>query len=122
MEIFILQGTVGTPEDFATIEYSQSIGIKKLSNNIPSTYKLYQNYPNPFNPSTEIKFQIPISSFTKLIVYNILGSEVTTLVNEQLKPGTYEVEWGASNYPSGVYFYKLTTAEFTETKRMVLVK
>jgi hypothetical protein len=100
------------------------IGIKKLSNEVPEKFELFQNYPNPFNPSTKIKFDIPVKSVgqTFLSVYDILGREVATLVNEKLNPGTYEVEWNASNYPSGVYFYKLETGNFTETKRMMLIK
>ncbi len=89
---------------------------------------MYQNYSNPF---TKIKFDVPFSplnewgdkgGFITLKVYDILGREVATLVNEHLKPGTYEVEWDGSNYPSGVYFYKLITKEFSETKPMVLIK
>jgi hypothetical protein len=89
---------------------------------------LYQNYPNPFNPITTIKFAVPLNKggerglSVHLAVYDILGREITVLVNESLKPGTYEVTWEASNYASGVYFYKLLTNEFSETKRMVLIK
>ena len=109
--------------------------IRIYQNTIPSCYKLYQNYPNPFNPTTKINFSIPPSKGargmnTELIIYDILGREITTLFNEQIKPGTYEVEWDGSNYPSGVYFYnlKLSNAlaplsiEFSETKKMVLLK
>lgn len=98
------------------------IGIKPISNEIPKSYTLSQNYPNPFNPSTRIKFDLPKSSFTKLHIYDILGREVARLVNEQLKPGTYEVEWNGSNYPSGVYFYKIIAGDFNAVKKMVLVK
>jgi hypothetical protein len=103
------------------------IGIKSMSTEIPDKFSLYQNYPNPFNPVTKIKFDIPPSKgargmITQLINYDILGREISTLVNEQLNPGTYEVEWDASNYPSGVYFYKLTTSNYTETRKMVLMK
>ncbi|NOS85077.1 MAG: T9SS type A sorting domain-containing protein [Ignavibacteria bacterium] len=101
------------------------IGIQTISNEIPNSFSLSQNYPNPFNPSTKIRFAIPYASSvaqTFLSVHDILGREVTTLVNQQLSPGTYEVEWDASNYPSGLYFYKLTSSDFTETKRMILIK
>ena len=100
-------------------------GIKIISSQTPNQFSLSQNYPNPFNPSTKIKFQIPIGTSVAQIflsVYDILGREITTLVDQQLQPGTYEVEWDASQYPSGVYFYKLTSGEFAETKRMVLLK
>ncbi|RPI17293.1 MAG: T9SS C-terminal target domain-containing protein [Ignavibacteriae bacterium] len=99
-----------------------TIGIKKIENIVPNEYRLYQNYPNPFNPKTIINFQLPMSNDVKLIIYDALGREVTTLVNEPLKPGTYEVEWNAYEFPSGVYFYRLQTESFTDTKRMVLIK
>ncbi len=113
-------------DDYCTIMYSQAIGIQPISSEVPDNFSLSQNYPNPFNPVTKIKFSIPPSrgarGMTRLIIYDILGREVTMLVNEQLKPGTYEVEWDGSNFPSGVYFYTLKTEQFRETKRMVLLK
>jgi Secretion system C-terminal sorting domain len=98
------------------------IGIKLFSNEIPKEFKLYNNYPNPFNPSTKIKFALPKNSYTKLIVYDILGRELLTIVNEQLSAGTYSVDWNTSDYPSGIYYYKLTSGEFTETRKAVLIK
>jgi hypothetical protein len=89
---------------------------------VPNHYILKQNYPNPFNPSTTIKFGIPRSEVVKLVVYDILGREVRTLVNEMKTSGTYEVTFDASMLSSGVYFYKLETPSFSETKRMLLVK
>jgi hypothetical protein len=89
---------------------------------IPESFSLHQNYPNPFNPITKIKFDIPKSSNTKILIYDVLGKLIATLVNENLKPGSYEVEWDGSWYASGVYFYSLVTDEFVETKRMVLIK
>jgi len=86
------------------------------------SYRLHQNYPNPFNPSTNIRYSIPKSTYVKLVVFDMLGREVEILVNEKLSPGTYEVNWNASNYPSGVYLYKITTDDFTETKIMNLIK
>jgi len=108
--------------------YGQIIGLEKSEQNILLEFELSQNYPNPFNPYTKIKFSLPAVGerhafhTTKLIIYDVLGREITTLVNEQLQPGTYEVEWDASNYTSGVYFYKLITAEFVENRKMVLIK
>ncbi len=104
--------------------YSQPIGIINIGNNVPKTFKLYQNYPNPFNPTTKIEFDISGKSVaqTFLSVYDMLGREVSTLVNEQLKPGKYEVTFDASNYSSGVYFYKLVAGDFVVTKRMILLK
>ncbi|MEO8514913.1 MAG: T9SS type A sorting domain-containing protein [Ignavibacteria bacterium] len=112
-------------------EYNGNIiPIIQIQTGIPKEFSLLQNYPNPFNPSTKIKFMIPPSSsvaqtFVRpigLSVYDILGREVTTLVNQKLAPGTYEIEWNASNFPSGIYFYKLTTGDFSESKKMMLVK
>lgn len=99
-------------------------GITNISGEIPNSFSLSQNYPNPFNPVTKIRFAISGTSVaqTLLSVYDILGREVETLVNEQLSPGTYEVDFDASKLTSGVYFYIIKAGEFTETKRMVLVK
>ena len=83
------------------------IGIQNISNEIPKSYSLSQNYPNPFNPVTNIKFQIPNAGFVKLSVYDMLGREVETLVNENLNAGTYNADWNAANYSSGVYFYRI---------------
>lgn len=105
--------------EFAT---QSLIGIRKISTEVPRDYSLSQNYPNPFNPKTIINFQLSKFSNVKLVIYDILGREVTMIVNEQLKAGTYEVTWDASKYASGVYFYKLTAGEFTESKKMVLIK
>lgn len=101
---------------------SQIIGIKQIASNVPDKFSLSQNYPNPFNPKTKIKMQITKLSDVKLIVYDALGREVETLVNKQLRPGIYEVEWGGGSYTSGVYFYRIEAAEFTDTKRMMLIK
>jgi photosystem II stability/assembly factor-like uncharacterized protein len=92
----------------------------------PDKYSLSQNYPNPFNPVTNIRFDIPVGNgrdhSVKLVIYDLLGKEITTLVNQQMLPGSYNVDWDASNYPSGVYFYTLVTANYTLTKKMVLMK
>jgi hypothetical protein len=90
-------------------------------------FSLSQNYPNPFNPSTKIKFDIPAdgkgqTADVKIIVYDITGKQVSVLVNQKFKPGSYEVEWDGINFTSGIYFYKLQTADYTETKKMVLIK
>jgi hypothetical protein len=87
-----------------------------------SDFKLEQNYPNPFNPSTKIKFQIPVSGFVNLKVYDVLGTEVATLVNEEKFAGSYEVQFNASEFPSGIYFYTLKAGDFIQTKKMILIK
>ena len=113
-----------------TTNGGEPIGIRKISSSSPGSFKLFTNYPNPFNPSTKIKFDIPLSRgvpegrgvLTQLTIFDILGREVTTLVNEQLKPGSYEVEWNGSNYASGIYFYTLKTDNFSGTRKMILMK
>lgn len=99
-----------------------TIGVKISNNKIPKDYTLYQNYPNPFNPKTIIKFQIPNHAMVELKVYDVLGREITVLINQRLNPGTYEVEFDGSIYPSGVYFYRLAAGEYSECKKMVLIK
>lgn len=89
---------------------------------IPQTNKLYQNYPNPFNPETKIKYSIPKINFVSLKIYDLLGNEIATLVNEEKPSGVYEVEFNASNLSSGIYFYRLQAGEFILTKKLVLLK
>ncbi len=91
-------------------------------NTAPSEYKLYQNYPNPFNPVTFINYELPITGFVKLVIYDVLGKEIAIIVNQKQNPGKYQVEWNAANYPSGIYFYKLLSEKYTGTGKMVLVK
>jgi len=101
------------------------IGIEPISTEIPTRFKLFQNYPNPFNPTTKLKFSIPVRNGhdrSLLKIYDAIGREVAVLVNEEIKPGTYEIEWNAENFPSGVYFYSLISNEFTQTRKLVLVK
>jgi hypothetical protein len=90
--------------------------------NLISSYRLEQNYPNPFNPNTNIEYTIPSQSFVQLIIYDVLGNEVATLVDEEKSTGSYTVNFNASSIPSGVYFYSLTAGEFTQTKKMILMK
>jgi photosystem II stability/assembly factor-like uncharacterized protein len=103
-----------------------TIGINQISAEIPNAFSLYQNYPNPFNPSTKIKFDVPplagSNENIKLTVYDILGNEVSVLVNNNLTAGTYEVRFDASGFPSGVYFYKLNSGSSSVSRKMVLVK
>jgi len=103
-------------------KYTAPTGINPISGEVPSDYDLSQNYPNPFNPTTNIKFSIPKQGFVTLKVFNSLGMEVATLVNEVTNAGTYIVDFDAGNLTSGVYFYRLQSDNFTETKRMMLIK
>jgi len=105
--------------------WSFTVLVSGLSNNstsTPSDFKLYSNYPNPFNPATKIKFDLPKKSHTSLIVYDALGKTIQTLVNTELKEGTYEYTWDASKYNSGVYFIRIISDNFADTKKMLLVK
>ena len=97
-------------------------GIVVNSNSIPDRFLLRQNYPNPFNPSTNINFQIKESSIAVLKIYDILGKELVTLVNEKLNSGTYTVQFPADHLPSGIYYYKLEAGDFKDIKKMVLLK
>jgi uncharacterized delta-60 repeat protein len=108
--------------DFLTIKYSHVVSITGNTNEIPFVYELIQNYPNPFNPQTKIKFSIPRNNFISLKIYDILGRQVDELVNQMLSAGKHEVLWDASHFRSGIYYYKLEAADFTETKKMLLVK
>jgi hypothetical protein len=101
---------------------SELIGIQPISNEVPNQFSLSQNYPNPFNPVTKIRFALPKSTFASIVVYDILGRSVETIVNEQLNAGTYEADWLADKIASGVYYYKLVTEDYTETRKMVLIK
>jgi hypothetical protein len=116
--------TSGTASDriFKIYLTYSPVGINQISSEVPSAFSLSQNYPNPFNPTTTIKFNVSKASFVKVIVYNSLGREVEQLVNNNLPAGKYEVNWNASNQTSGVYFYKLVTDNFSEVKKMMLVK
>lgn len=89
---------------------------------VPSVYSLTQNYPNPFNPNTTISYSIKDDGIVKLIVYDMLGRKVTELVNEQKQAGTYFVEFNAANLPSGIYFYRLTSGNFSSVKKLILLK
>jgi len=99
-----------------------AIGIEPISSEIPENFSLSQNYPNPFNPETNFRFSIPERSYVKLKVFNSLGIEIETLLEKDLSPAVYEVNWNASKYPSGVYFYRIEIGTFTETKKMMLIK
>lgn len=96
--------------------------VTLISPVVPEEFSLDQNFPNPFNPTTEIQFTIHHSQFTSLKIFDVLGREVSTLVNETLKPGSYRVTWDATEFPSGTYFYTLTAGGFIETKKILLLR
>lgn len=97
-------------------------GVKQISSEVPVRFELYQNFPNPFNPVTNIRFDLAKSGNVKLIVFDALGREVETPVNGSLAEGSYNVDWDASAYTSGLYFYVLLTSDYAETKKMLLLK
>ncbi|MCB0723564.1 MAG: T9SS type A sorting domain-containing protein [Ignavibacteriae bacterium] len=96
--------------------------INNLSEQIPESYKLQQNFPNPFNPSTNIRFDIPKSGNVRILIYDISGKLVETLIDESLSPGTYEINWNGDRFASGVYFYNLEAEGFNQTRKMLLIK
>lgn len=89
---------------------------------LPTQFALNQNYPNPFNPSTVVSFDLPVASRVNITVFNVLGQKVATIVDEQMEAGSYEKNWDATNYSSGLYFYRIQADNFTETKKMMLLK
>ena len=98
------------------------VGIIPISSEVPDNFVLNQNYPNPFNPSTNITFSIPKSSLVTLKVYDISGKEVSVLVNENLQSGTYNADWNASGFATGLYFYTIEADGFRQTRKMILTK
>ncbi len=111
-----------TTHDFYTVKYEQTAILSKNSAVVPSSYSLSQNYPNPFNPSTQIKFDVPVSGIVKISVYDIIGREVSILADEFKEAGSYELNFDASKLASGTYFYKIQAGTFTAIKKMVLIK
>ena len=96
--------------------------IVEVNTTLPTKMKLFPNYPNPFNPTTTIRYQVPAKEFVTLKVYDMLGKEAATLVNEVKEAGEYNQVFDASELPSGTYFYTLTAGSFTETKKLLLLK
>lgn len=124
-KFYILGGMNENFQTVSTVEFVMNQTTDVQDNNIlPSEFYLEQNYPNPFNPSTKIKYVIPngVRNLVTLKVYDVLGKEVSTLVNEEKPAGVYEVEFNAEKLSSGIYFYKLNAGSFSETKKMILIK
>lgn len=119
-------GPSGLYSDYIGIDainvFRTTVGITGNNNNVPSAFSMSQNYPNPFNPTTTFTFALPAAGNTKLTVYDMLGNEIEVVVNEYKQAGTYTVNFYASKYSSGVYFYTLISGSFKDTKKMTLVK
>jgi hypothetical protein len=96
--------------------------VEEIPGEVPAEYGLSQNYPNPFNPATTIEFSVPEAGFVSLRIYDLLGKEMKTLVNDERAPGSYRVTFEASDLPSGTYFYTLRAGSHTQTKKMILMK
>jgi hypothetical protein len=121
----ILNGTIGYVTGlYRAMKFSPNVlGVDEPGpGDVPVTYALRQNYPNPFNPSTTIEYSIPRSDRVSLKVFNLLGQEIATLVNEVQAAGTYAVSFNASSFPSGVYFYRLEAGKFSVVRKMAIVK
>lgn len=111
----------------AIYKFNSSVAyINPNTNTSPGEYLLFQNFPNPFNPKTKINYKLPITSYVKVIVYDILGRLIETLTDMKQNPGMYDIEWDGTKYPSGTYFYELTAkseaGDFVQSKRMVMIK
>jgi hypothetical protein len=98
------------------------ISVSPISSTIPRQYKLYNNYPNPFNPQTRIRFDVPEESFININIYNSVGQLVDVLVQQNYKPGQYEIEWNAENYASGIYFCNFRAKNYNQTNKLILIK
>ncbi|MBZ0180890.1 MAG: T9SS type A sorting domain-containing protein [Melioribacteraceae bacterium] len=118
-------------ENLALFDFNGEVlnSIKVFNNNTVKVnkedrfvFELNQNYPNPFNPYTNIKYSLPVSKFVILKVYDILGNEMSILVNETKEPGSYEIKFDASDLPSGVYFYSINVDGFFQVRKMILAK
>jgi photosystem II stability/assembly factor-like uncharacterized protein len=112
----------GSPQALLYKTTSGGVSVQNISTEVPSAYSLLQNYPNPFNPRTVVRFSLSVVGLTTLKVYDMMGREVQTLVNERLQAGTYEALFDGSKLSSGTYFYKLTAGDFTATKKLTLIK
>jgi hypothetical protein len=115
-------GTMLANMQLAQQKYNIITAVKPNTNNIPANYSLNQNYPNPFNPSTKISYQLPKSGYVTLKVFNALGKEVASLVNEEKTAGKYAVDFNAQGLSSGIYFYSIHSGSYFATKKMILLK
>jgi hypothetical protein len=115
---------IGTYGGLAVYKEGGVVSVEEnpISEIVAKEYLLSQNYPNPFNPTTTIKYSIPEFSFVSIKIYDVLGSEIAAIVNEEKPTGNYELSWNAANLSSGVYFYQLKVGNYVETKKMILLR
>jgi hypothetical protein len=109
-------------DTFSVFIYKDPTGLTESYITIPIEFALQQNYPNPFNPSTMINYQLPMISDVELSIYNLLGQKIKTLVSERQEAGSHQVEWDASGFSSGVYYYKINAGEYQAVRKMILVR
>ena len=102
-----------------TYSYSNTVEVTGI---VPNEFALKQNYPNPFNPSTKIEYQLPSEEKVSIRIFDILGNEVAQLVNEKIAAGVHTVEFDAANLPSGIYFYQISAGQYSQTKKLMLLK
>ncbi len=127
-QVITIEGTSSTQDLVGCringVTYGDTLltGVESVSSEVPESYSLGQNYPNPFNPRTVVSFSLPVDSKVSIKVYDVMGREVQTLVNERMQAGRYSVQWDAGAYPNGVYFYQMNTNGYRETMRMILIK
>ncbi|MBU1937247.1 T9SS type A sorting domain-containing protein [bacterium] len=108
--------------DFWLVKTGPELTAEPLDAFLPTEHALHPNWPNPFNPTTTIRYDVKQTGHVQLTIFNLLGQEVTRLVDSQRLAGTYTISWNATDLPSGIYFYQLQTADFVQTRKMVLVK
>ena len=118
----LIGGSTYSTRPNVCLEINMLMGTQNISSNIPNKFSLEQNYPNPFNPVTKIQYSIAKTSHAKLKIYDILGREMVTLVNEVKSPGVYVVDFNGSHLASGVYYYRLEAGDFVNVKKMLLIK
>ncbi|MBN2571997.1 MAG: T9SS type A sorting domain-containing protein, partial [Ignavibacteriales bacterium] len=112
-------------QDFGSVykrDLSEITNVEEITKTVPEGFTLYQNYPNPFNPTTTISFSLSEDIFVSLKIFDILGREVETLLSDKFSAGTYSEQWNATNLPSGIYLYQINAGNFTETRKLVLIK
>jgi carboxypeptidase T len=110
-------------DNFRVVDYRTSlVGTEQISSTVPDRFELKQNYPNPFNPVTNLEFSIAKTEFVNIKIYDISGKEISSLVNQVMNPGVYKINFDASNFASGTYFYKITAGNFSDIKKMMLLK